>query len=964
MSRIYLFILVFFQLLIQSVSGQQAFLKTMLTSKDLDNAKILSIYQDKSNLVWIGTESGLYTYNGLTTTLLEFDDSLQIAVSSIYEDSNGYLWVGTQTGEVYKLKNAFSKSIDQYFKITSSKISAIIENDKGELWIGTYGDGLFHFEGDTIKQLNTSNGLSDDYIYTLIKKDLNKIWAGTDNGISICSKVEGKIEIEHLSVEDGLPDFIVKTMALDKDGNIWIGMHDKGICYYSFKQMDFIIPQSFMNWGNGPVEQLLVANQTLWIGSSHSGILQYDIAKGILRKNISLNNNDKDKIHSFLNDREGNIWLATHEELIRTSSMQISHYKEINNIPITNIHAILADKTDHIWLANDRGLFRFNPNLSNEQNTIKHFPLKVDVSTHKIMCLYQDNFGFIWVGTFGNGIIRLNPEDGSCINITEKEGLINGNVLSVSGSKTQIWFATLGGAVKCAINDDCGDLSNFPKFQNFGQNEGLINSFIYDVFVDSKQRVWFATDGNGLLVYENDSIKIIDNDLLGDAVVYSISEDAQGKIWFNSLNTGLYSYEKGSVTLVKGTEDLSITALLCNDSYELVILHNNGLDVLNLISSDFHSFREEAGIHPIEPDLNTLTMDSKGEVWAGTNDGIILYSSIQSIQTSKPKTQITSVKVLLEDINPSTTFEFPYDQNHFTFQFQGLWYQQPEKVKYQLKLVGHDLDWIDKSNNTVIYSSLSPGEYEFMVRSSINDNFENAITKTYAFHILKPFWITAWFYLIIAISIIALLIIIIKIREQRLKRKQEILHERIRYQYENLRSQINPHFLFNSFSTLIALIDLEKDKAIEYVSELSQLFRNILEYQDRDIIPLSEELIIIDNYIKIHKKRHGDSLNFEIIKHPIFESIKLPPMTLQLLIENAIKHNIVSTSKPLYIRIYYQEDKNLLIVENNLQSKADKLNSTGIGLHNIADRYKLLTDQKIHIEEKEGFFKVGLPIIK
>lgn len=963
MSRIYLLILIFLQLLSGTVSSQQAWFKSMIASRDLDDSKILCVFQDSDNLIWIGTNNGIYSYNGITTTAIRLSDSLQISVTSIYEDTDGNLWMGTQTGDVFKLNTTHSKSIDQHFKISNSKINAIIEIGKGELWFASYGDGLFYYEGDSIMQLNTNNGLSDDYVYTLVLDANNKIWAGTDNGINICSKQGEKIKIEQLSVEDGLPDFIVKSLVLDDIGNIWIGLHDKGICYYSFIQKEFIIPIAFNDWEYGPVESLLVTDRTLWIGSSKKGILNYDINKEIIRQDISLNKKNSYKTHSFLNDFEGNIWMATNEELLLTSARRILHFKAINDIPLSNIHAILSDSEDQIWLANDKGLYRFNPNTENGQKQLKFFPLNVDVSTRKIMCLYQDQFGFLWIGTFGNGIIRLNPKNGSYINITEKENLVNGNVLSVTGSDDQIWFATLGGAVKCSINDNYNELNHIPQFQNYGPKEGLINSFIYDVYVDSQKRVWFATDGDGLLVFENNSFNAINDNLLKGAVVYSITEDQSGKIWFNSLNKGLFSFDNGKIQHCKGTESLAISALLCNTENELIILHNNGLDVLNLNSDEFNSYREEAGIFSIEPNLNTITMDSKGKVWVGTNEGIILYSSIPSIKSTQPKTQISSIKVFLEDINPTTDIEFPYDQNHFTFEYQGLWYQQPEKVKYQMMLKGHDLDWIDKTNTTVIYSSLRPGEYEFMIRSTISNSFEHACTKTFAFRILKPFWMNTWFYIIMGVFLVILLIIIIRMRERRLKRKQEILHERIRYQYENLRSQINPHFLFNSFSTLIALIDLEKDKAIEYVNELSQLFRNILEYQDRDLISLSEELKIINNYIKIHKKRHGDSLNFKISEHVKFKSIKLPPMTLQLLVENAIKHNIVSTSKPLFIHIYYHEDKNLLIVENNLQPKSDKLASTGIGLKNIAERYKLLTDQKIKIKEESQTFSVGLPII-
>ena len=235
-------------------------------------------------------------------------------------------------------------------------------------------------------------------------------------------------------------------------------------------------------------------------------------------------------------------------------------------------------------------------------------------------------------------------------------------------------------------------------------------------------------------------------------------------------------------------------------------------------------------------------------------------------------------------------------------------------------------------------------------------NYEITIT------INKPFWTSIWFFALIALFILLLLYLYIRYREKRLNQKQAVIQERIRFQFENLKSQINPHFLFNSFSTLIALIESDQEEATEYVEELSTLFRNILEYKDQETITIKEELEIVDNYYSLQKKRYGDNLDLNI-DHQLSEvSFKIPPMTLQLLIENAIKHNVVSKDKLLLIRIYLI-DGNYFYVENNLQLKNEEVKSTGIGIQNIINRYKLITDKEIKITQSEKLFKVGLPVI-
>jgi LytS/YehU family sensor histidine kinase len=137
----------------------------------------------------------------------------------------------------------------------------------------------------------------------------------------------------------------------------------------------------------------------------------------------------------------------------------------------------------------------------------------------------------------------------------------------------------------------------------------------------------------------------------------------------------------------------------------------------------------------------------------------------------------------------------------------------------------------------------------------------------------------------------------------------------------------------------------------------------VLEYKDQDLITLREELSIIDNYYKLQKKRYGDNLQLDIEKLEEDNNIMVPPLTLQLLIENAIKHNIVSKDYPLKIRIFTDLKEQYLFVENNLQPKKEEVQSTGIGINNIVDRYHLLSGREIQISKTESSFTVGLPFI-
>ena len=184
--------------------------------------------------------------------------------------------------------------------------------------------------------------------------------------------------------------------------------------------------------------------------------------------------------------------------------------------------------------------------------------------------------------------------------------------------------------------------------------------------------------------------------------------------------------------------------------------------------------------------------------------------------------------------------------------------------------------------------------------------------------------------------------------------------ESIRAQLESLRNQVNPHFLFNSLNTLSSLIDLDKELSKEFLDDLSTVYRYVLQHKDEEVVKLSTELDFINSFTQLLKVRHIDGLHFHFDIPEEALSKGLPPMTLQLLVENAVKHNIASRNKPLTIEIIGQG--NGLAVRNKLQRKR-KVQSTNIGLNNIRSRYQYLIEQDIEVNEDGQYFEVRIPLI-
>ncbi|MBB6611646.1 histidine kinase [Pontibacter sp. Tf4] len=192
-------------------------------------------------------------------------------------------------------------------------------------------------------------------------------------------------------------------------------------------------------------------------------------------------------------------------------------------------------------------------------------------------------------------------------------------------------------------------------------------------------------------------------------------------------------------------------------------------------------------------------------------------------------------------------------------------------------------------------------------------------------------------------------------------RAEQLQKENFRTQLESLKNQVNPHFLFNSLNVLHSLIYIDADKAAAFLSQLAEVYRALLQTGDKQLIPLKQELVLANAYISLMQTRFGDNVQFTMDIPDSCLRLELPPTSLQMLLENAIKHNGSTTQKPLLIHISATHDT--LVVKNNLQSRLEETASNKVGLQNILSRYSYLTDRQVIIEQSENEFIVKLPLL-
>jgi len=928
--------------------------------------KINTIYKNDQGYIFAGTTDGLYSFDGLNFKKINFSKpGIRDTVTAIFQDNKHQLWIGFKNGRLAKKVNSKLEYFDPEEGHPAVAITAFLQDKQNNIWFATNGEGIYHFSNDHLYLIDSANGLSDLHIHSLVQTDNGDMLAATDAGINICKNVNGKIKVSVIGPREGLPDYYVTAIAAAGKNSFWIGLQDKGFCLYDHNNGKITVSPVDSNWKYGQINTLLVSQKVLWIGTEENGLLQ---KSGIDQPAFSFNKaTSSNKIVDLLQDNEGNIWTNTSTQLRSTSGNQLQLLPVYDQSVFETIHAMLCDQQGNFWVNSSGSLVKYT--VANGAYTKKDYHFSGLNSKTDITCLYQDVNHHIWIGTMGGGILILDPQTGKYRSLTENALLKNASILSITGNGSTVCAGGLEGVAMIFDVDSTNNDINAPyKYTNYNNIDNIgSNYIIYSTYKDTHGRIWFGTGEKGITVFENGKFRHYgkENGLLDDRI-FSITEDQKGNIWFNTKSAGIYRFDGKTFknySAADGISDLEIIALKTGPLGSIILVNKKGIDILNVNSGTFSYLDNNEGVADVNSYSGAVTQDAAGNIAFCTSKGIVVYRPVENA-THQPKTIIENVQLFLSDVDANKAGDYSSDQNTFQFYFTALYYTNPDEIRYQYKLEGLDTAWISTRDKSVSFLRLQPGTYKFHVRSSLNENFENADEATYEFFIAKPIWKRYWFIALVLLTAGGLLYWYIKSRERHLRKMQKMEQEKIEFQFQVLRNQINPHFLFNSFNTLVSIIEDNPKMAVGYVEHLSEFFRNIVNYRDKDVIPLGEEIELMQTYFYLQQKRFGAHLKMTIdVSEEAKKHIFIPPLTLQLLMENAIKHNAVSKETPLLVELFMEDDK-WLTVRNNINPKMRKEVSSGMGLQNIVSRYNLLSREPVLINDDKTHFTVSLPTLK
>jgi ligand-binding sensor domain-containing protein len=921
------------------------------------------LHGDAAGFIWAGTRGGAYRFNG-RQFINSLPDSLRsrVTVTAIATDSLGQTWIGTSGGLIFYMDNGRWKQFDPEEGLPRKAISDIVFDRGQRLWFSVPDEGLYVYADKRLTNVNTDDGLPDDYVYTLEAMPDGQVLAGTDRGLARIRFENSQKNITVFTSREGLPDNIVRAICPAREPGIyWIGMEDRGVFRYDALRNRGAGAPLREPWSFGRVNDLHSTGKTLWVATADAGLLEITPTDegSVIRTGITPVGSRTGKL---LTDISGQLWYSAPGRLVRSTILQLGFLDSIGNETLTGIHALHITSGNKAWIAQGKSLDRLEQRDGRWGITGRFsFP---GVPLEDITALYEDSEGILWIGTIGAGILRMDPLSGRWARLTGNPVTENSHILSIAGKERNIWISGLNGITRYHIFEGYG-LNSSPPFTNFRKQSGIGSDYVYQVFIDARNRAWFCTDGAGIACLEGNQVRsYADSPGLKSTVVYGMTEGPDGILWLNTLENGIVRYDGQTFSrfyTLPGGQAGSVSSIH-SDGERLTIMHKRGLEIVDIRTGRSVHYGRSNGINRPQVNLNVMDGDAAGVIWIGMDPGIIQVMPRTAGSREVPATIITALEAYGRPVNPLHENAFPWSENNITIRYDGLHFPDPEQVRFQYKLEGYHKDWITTSDHEVNFPRLGPGNYRFRLRSAADNRFELGEEKSIRFGIGIPFWKSWWFIMGSSALAVVLLWLIMRQRFRQLQQWEKLKQDKIQAELQTLRAQVNPHFLFNSFNTLMGVLEENPAQAMAYTEKLSAFYRNMLTYREKDLIPLQEEIRMLDTYIYLQQQRFGEGLVYGMeVPEDRQQQYLAPPMTLQLLAENAIKHNTISPAQPLYLRVTIDDDR--LLVRNTIHRKKNPEGGEGVGLKNITARYALFTSMTVDLQDDGRHFTVALPLI-
>lgn len=703
----------------------------------------------------------------------------------------------------------------------------------------------------------------------------------------------------------------------------------------------------------------------LWVATDNDGISIIDTQNYAEKRNINKSKGlSVSHIRKTFTDRQSNIWIATSGGgFYKYFQNNFQHFDASSGLKGNRIYAVHHAKNS-LWISSsEAGLTQI------DTLGIHHIPKIKGFSNIKIKTITSDDYGNIWAGSDGNGVLlrttktvdSLVPDYSDSLNVVTKvftKTVIKNKVLNtengfpfdwirklVKGQNT-MWAATYSSGIIQFNYDNERDSLVIKK--RYGKKTGITDLYIKDIALDNQNRLWYATQ-TGLLGYIQDGKQTALGAVLNQQTAIRTLLFHQDKLFLGTAGKGIWVSEISDNTPIfkplKGAKKMSsenIYQLIFDNQGYLWAGTERGVDKIQLNQDsdieDIYHFGRNDGFLGIETCLNAVDKDDKGHLWFGALYGLTEYiPSAASKSTLKPEIYFKDVQVAYKSVdtinlkawtNTNKVLNLTPTQTQLSFAYRSVDIDHPNQIEYRSKLNQNAWSPWSKENKQN-FAGLAYGAHQFSVQSR-NYRWEESTPIKFNFFIDSPLYKKAAFqWAVIGFALLLLLVLgWLYIRRIRLKNKADraqlqIKNDLLTLEHKALQLQMNPHFIFNVLNGIKAMAINKPDKMNATINSFATLLRETLNNSRKDQITLGQEIKTIRHYITVEQLMAAKPFTFTITSNCELdpEEILVPPMLIQPFVENAIRHGILKGDKAGVLQIEFnttEHDLHCTVIDNGI----------------------------------------------
>lgn len=967
----------------------------------LPNNAIRSIFEDSRGYMWIGTDAGVSKWDGETfKTYNTLDGLAGNKVWWIDEDKDGNLWFACFGGGISKF--------DGNIFISYTSNDGLVDNSVRVVKYSTALDCLLVGTNKSISVLKDSvfynfskqNGeLKSDVIITSILADSNKaVFIDFLSNYYRLSINNDNVPVLSSMKNTWLDSYNVSSCFINSFGNTIIGWEREGIAIYNGDSTREI---NDIGQVLGMAEDCL---ENIWIASWNGGISPPG-GLFVLQDTEVYSLNKAYKLESifgwtaFYENKQNLVFYGTLDNgLYKIPPRFFEYYRpEYFSESSFAVKDIEIDEDNNIWILSDSLLVFWDKKSYKKINSSAFYDVRYQYEVNSNSKVNLD----IRIKTL-NKNYKNKKSQFSDIEIDSKNNtwasITNLGLYNILDADNLSSVLHTGNVSSKFVFDEKDTLFQSNRWQNHIQkfidfnksNEYLsIKDSLHPIFTKNiynfQNEIWACSRISGVFMYKNGELKTITskdstinkivNDICFDTEGYAYLGGSDGRIEILAPETRVKVFEINHEEYDNSIHWLKIS------KNKLFVGYSDGLRVYSITDikdnkSNCQFFGASEG-YSVQI-VNSSRIDKDGNIWLGTNDGLVKIATDFFVECNfQPLTTvIQKVDVFNKDIDwnqtgninpwsglPLETPKLNPDQNHISIYFHALNYNNPDADQYYYKLDGIDKDWIGSTDKkSVVYPYLHSGKYKFLVKSK--NELSGLFTQPaeFKFVILTPWYQQIWFYIFLAFFVITFFILFFNIRLRNMRKKEEskrnIMQKISELETKALQAQMNPHFLFNSINSIQSyILDNDVDEALSYLSSFSKIIRMTLEFVNTKFVSLRDVLDYLTHYVNLENMRFDDLFDYVVVIDNQIdpETTLIPPMLLQTLIENSIKHGIRNlkhkgTIKLEIVKIDNEsfkciiEDNGVGRLKSSQINKDQNIKKESLGLKIIKERLDILNN--------------------